>query len=54
VALWIATVAALVSAVDYARRLNAMLSRKPAAPVAVDVPPLRASDADRPRDRISA
>jgi CDP-diacylglycerol--glycerol-3-phosphate 3-phosphatidyltransferase len=57
VALWIATIAALISAVDYARRLNTMLNAKPTA---VDgggvaaVTPLRAADADRPRDRISA
>jgi CDP-diacylglycerol--glycerol-3-phosphate 3-phosphatidyltransferase len=52
VALWIATVAALVSAVDYARRLNAMLGGKP-APVVVTTP-LRAAETDRTRDRISA
>ena len=58
--LWVslaaATIAALVSAVDYARRLNAMLGLKPAAgPADVhDVTPLRAADPDRPRNRISA
>jgi CDP-diacylglycerol--glycerol-3-phosphate 3-phosphatidyltransferase len=57
VALWIATIAALISAVDYARRLNAMLGLKPAAVEnsgVREVPPLRAADPDRPRDRISA
>ena len=32
VALWIATIAALVSAVDYSRRINALLAAKPDAP----------------------
>ena len=57
VALWIATIAALISAVDYARRLNTMLNAKPAAVDGAGVPgvtPLRAADPDRPRDRISA
>jgi len=56
VALWIATIAALVSAVDYARRLNTMLGLKPAAGPAVvdDVTSLRAAEPDRPRNRISA
>ena len=52
IALWIATIAALVSAVDYARRLNAMLAVKPVQ--LVDATPLRAAEPDRPRDRISA
>ena len=52
--LWIATVTALVSAVDYARRINAILAARP-VPV-VDLPPssLRAAEPERPRDRISA
>jgi CDP-diacylglycerol---glycerol-3-phosphate 3-phosphatidyltransferase len=56
VALWIATIAALISAVDYARRLNTMLGVKPGAVAdgVRDVTPLRAADPDRPRDRISA
>jgi CDP-diacylglycerol---glycerol-3-phosphate 3-phosphatidyltransferase len=53
VALWIATVAALVSAVDYSRRINAILAVRPepasTGPVAVPKP-----DAERPRNRISA
>jgi CDP-diacylglycerol--glycerol-3-phosphate 3-phosphatidyltransferase len=52
VALWIATIAALVSAVDYARRLNAMLAARPA--IVVDVASRRATEPERPRDRISA
>jgi CDP-diacylglycerol---glycerol-3-phosphate 3-phosphatidyltransferase len=52
--LWIATVTALVSAVDYARRINAILAARP-VPV-VELPPssLRAAEPERPRDRISA
>ena len=53
IALWIATVAAIVSAVDYSRRINAILAVRPDAeptgPVAVPSP-----DAKRTRDRISA
>ena len=54
VALWIATIAALVSAVDYARRLNALLAVETARTSVVDVASRRASDPERPRDRISA
>ena len=52
IALWVATIAALVSAVDYSRRINALLAR----PMGVTGPtpvPAQASD-ERPRDRISA
>lgn len=53
VALWVATMAALVSAVDYYRRFNRLMALRPAAaPVAVAHS--AASDAERPRDRISA
>jgi len=54
VALWVATVAALVSAIDYARRINAILVAKPASPVGLEPAALRPADADRARDRISA
>ena len=54
VALWVATVAALVSAIDYARRINAILVAKPASPVGLEPTALRPADADRARDRISA
>jgi CDP-diacylglycerol---glycerol-3-phosphate 3-phosphatidyltransferase len=54
VALWIATITALVSAVDYARRLNALLGAKPEPAIVVDVASRRAADPDRPRNRISA
>ncbi len=54
IALWVATIAALVSAVDYSRRFNAMLAR-PAPPAG---PTLAASrgepDRERERDRVSA
>lgn len=53
IALWVATVAALVSAVDYSRRFNAMLAK----PAAVTGPVLAASrepDRERGRDRVSA
>ena len=52
--LWIATVTALVSAVDYARRINAILAARPVPVVELPPPSLRASEPERPRDRISA
>jgi CDP-diacylglycerol---glycerol-3-phosphate 3-phosphatidyltransferase len=52
--LWIATVSALVSAVDYARRINAIVAAKPAPVVELVTPGLRAAEPERKRDRISA
>jgi CDP-diacylglycerol---glycerol-3-phosphate 3-phosphatidyltransferase len=52
--LWIATISALVSAVDYARRINAIVAAKPAPVVELVTPGLRAAEPERPRDRISA
>ena len=52
--LWIATVTALVSAVDYARRINAILAARPVPVVELPPPSLRAAEPERPRDRISA
>jgi len=51
IALWVATVAAIVSGVDYSRRINAILAARPASegPVAVASP-----EPDRARDRLSA
>jgi len=57
VALWVATIAAIVSAIDYSRRINVILSAKPGStepaappgPVAVPSP-----DSRKARDRISA
>jgi CDP-diacylglycerol---glycerol-3-phosphate 3-phosphatidyltransferase len=51
VGLWIATIAALVSAIDYSRRINDILAAKPgpSGPVAVPSP-----EQKRTRDRISA
>ena len=57
VALWVATIAAIVSAIDYSRRINVILAAKPgsdepaaaAGPVAVPSP-----DSRKARDRISA
>jgi phosphatidylglycerophosphate synthase len=45
-ALWVATIAALVSAADYWRRYSAGLAVRPAPPAAVD--------RDRARNRLSA
>jgi CDP-diacylglycerol--glycerol-3-phosphate 3-phosphatidyltransferase len=52
--LWIATISALVSAVDYARRINAIVAAKPAPVAELVTPGLRAAEPERPRDRISA
>ena len=52
VALWIATVSAIVSAVDYSRRINVFMSSRPAP-----VPPIAGATEPAParsRDRISA
>ena len=58
VALWIATISALVSAADYSRRLNTLLSAKPAIaelPAVTTPTPLPASEPqERPRNRVSA
>lgn len=51
IALWVATIAALVSAVDYSRRINALLARPPASPPG---PVLAPSREERERDRVSA
>jgi hypothetical protein len=52
VALWVATVAALVSAIDYTRRFNAALGYRPPAP---EQPGTAPSDASQPaRGRVSA
>jgi CDP-diacylglycerol--glycerol-3-phosphate 3-phosphatidyltransferase len=55
IALWIATVAALVSAVDYSRKFNAIMAGKPLEPAPVDDAgePVR-SEADAARDRVRA
>lgn len=55
IALWVATIAALISAVDYSRRINALLAR-PAAPAPPPVPVLASSreERERERDRVSA
>ena len=52
IALWIATIAAIVSAVDYSRRINAIMSVKPAAPAGPV--PVKSPEPERTRDRISA
>ena len=58
VALWIATISALVSAADYARRMNTLLKEKPAGEPAAEATtprPLQASEPqERPRNRVSA
>jgi CDP-diacylglycerol--glycerol-3-phosphate 3-phosphatidyltransferase len=50
IALWVATIAALVSAVDYSRRINVLLAR----PVVGAGPAAGPTPVERPRDRISA
>jgi CDP-diacylglycerol--glycerol-3-phosphate 3-phosphatidyltransferase len=52
IALWIATIAAIVSAVDYSRRINAILSVRPASPAGPV--PVKSPEPERTRDRISA
>jgi CDP-diacylglycerol--glycerol-3-phosphate 3-phosphatidyltransferase len=58
VALWIATISALVSAADYSRRINTLLSAKPAGgdlPAVTTPTPIPASEPqERPRKRVSA
>jgi CDP-diacylglycerol--glycerol-3-phosphate 3-phosphatidyltransferase len=59
VALWIATISALVSAADYSRRINTLLSAKPVLvedlPAPTTPTPLPASEPqERPRNRVSA
>jgi len=66
IALWLATIAALVSAIEYSRRLNSVLGGRPGAsppkppqagtPVtlAAAAPVVTAADRDRERSRISA
>jgi len=49
IALWVATVTALLSAVDYSRRFNAMLAKPVVAPG-----PVLASERAPERDRVSA
>jgi CDP-diacylglycerol--glycerol-3-phosphate 3-phosphatidyltransferase len=51
IALWVATIAALISAVDYSRRINALLARPAAPPPG---PVLASSREERERDRVSA
>lgn len=60
VALWIATISALVSAADYSRRMNALLMGKPvlvdaATPATNPLPTIPASESrEPPRNRASA
>ena len=51
VALWIATVAALVSAVDYSRKFNVIMGMRPAP---VDETPAAQAEAEPARNRLSA
>src|SRR5690606_9462997 len=51
IALWVATIAALVSAVDYTRRFNAALGHRP---VPGPTPTTRSDAAAEARSRISA
>ena len=53
IALWVATITAIISAVDYSRRFNAMLAR-PAAPAGPVLATSRDPERERGRDRITA
>jgi hypothetical protein len=52
VALWVATIAALVSAVDYWRRFNAGLKPAPVAPSSLSHP--AAAEPEAPRQQLRA
>jgi hypothetical protein len=55
VALWIATVSAIVSAVDYSRRINVIMAAKPAPAEPVDRDVTAApADKDAAPNRVSA
>jgi CDP-diacylglycerol--glycerol-3-phosphate 3-phosphatidyltransferase len=54
VALWVATVSALVSAVDYSRRINVIMAAKPEPAATADAPPAEAREPARARNRVSA
>jgi CDP-diacylglycerol--glycerol-3-phosphate 3-phosphatidyltransferase len=54
VALWVATVSALVSAVDYSRRINVIMAAKPEPVAAADAPAAEAREPARARKRVSA
>ena len=54
VALWVATVTALVSAVDYSRRFNALLARPALPESALSRPALPRPEAKPGRNRVSA
>lgn len=53
IALWVATITAIISAVDYSRRFNAMLAR-PATPSGPVLTASREPERERGRDRITA
>jgi CDP-diacylglycerol--glycerol-3-phosphate 3-phosphatidyltransferase len=54
IALWVATIAAIVSAIDYSRQINAILSAKPAEPAPTGPVAVPSPDSRKTRDRISA
>jgi len=54
IALWVATVAAIVSAADYSRRLNWLLAGRPTPAAPVVRTPAVAPERSRARDQISA
>jgi len=54
IALWVATIAAIVSAIDYSRQINAILSAKPAEPAPTGPVAVPSPDSRNTRDRISA
>jgi CDP-diacylglycerol--glycerol-3-phosphate 3-phosphatidyltransferase len=54
VALWIATVSALVSAADYARRINVLIAAKPEAPSKPEAGAVGPTPVESPRNRMSA
>ena len=54
IALWVATIAALVSAVDYSRHLNSILLVRPAPPALPANAPRPQAEAERAPKRVSA
>ena len=52
-ALWVATITALVSAVDYSRKANAALGAKPAPPPATVVPAAEPASGQRSGLRVN-
>jgi hypothetical protein len=54
VALWIATLSALASAVDYSRRINAIMATRPAPESMTEPEPSSGAAPKEARNRLSA